>query len=296
MQAIVIAIHGILTGQTEPSWPDKLDAWLFRRDPQIKVLKKEYTAGPFPRLNCWLKNPRLAEAVANEVLLLAATQLEQSSPPGTGSPGQPFPPIWLIAHSNGAHIALLITKKLIARGCWIGGIILTGAACEADVECNAVLPWLLANHLGVALAYCSAEDQVLPWGNTSTQTRADSGGSINSDIRHCALTQAKPVTNRRYSRLPIGATPDAMNGNFAVRLCHRAWSLVAWPYGSLGRTGWLFRGAPVEPTQTILELRDVRSRLLTRWQAGGHSTWFTPENIEHTFEQFYSDVQHGATH
>jgi len=257
MQAIVIAIHGILTGQTEPSWPDKLDAWLFRRDPQIKVLKKEYTAGPFPRLNCWLKNPRLAEAVANEVLLLAATQLEQSPPPGAGSPGQPFPPIWLIAHSNGAHIALLITRKLIASGCWIGGIILTGAACEADVERNAVLPWLLANQLGVALAYCSAEDQVLPWANTST--------------------------------------PDARNRNFAVCLCHRAWSLLAWPYGSLGRTGWLFRGAPVKPAQTIPELGDMGSRLLTRWQAGGHSTWFTPENIERTFEQFYADVQLNAT-
>lgn len=262
MQAIVIAIHGILTGQTEPSWPDKLDAWLFRCDPQIKLLKKEYAAGPFPRMNCWLKNPRLAQAVANEVLLLAANQWEQSSTPGAGTPGQPFPPIWLIAHSNGAHIALLITKKLIARGCWIGGIILTGAACVADVEHNSVLPWLLATQLGVALAYCSAEDQVLPWGNTPTRIGADSGGPQN----------------------------------FAVRCCRRAWSLLAWPYGSLGRTGWLFRGTPLESTQTIPELGEVRSRLLTRWQAGGHSTWFAPENIEHTFAQFYSDVQLRATH
>lgn len=262
MQAIVIAIHGILTGQTEPSWPDKLDAWMFRRNREIKVLKKEYAAGPFPRLNCWLKNPRLAEAVANEVLLLAATQLEQSSPSGAGSPGQPFPPIWLIAHSNGAHIALLITKKLMARGCWIGGIILTGAACEADVERNGVLTWILDDQLGVALAYCSAEDQVLPWGNTP----------------------------RRIGTYPGGRQ------NLAVRLCRQAWSLLSWPYGSLGRTGWLFRGAPVEPLQSTPELRGINPRLLTRWQAGGHSTWFTPENIERTFEQFHLDIQLGATH
>ena len=87
-----------------------------------------------------------------------------------------------------------------------------------------------------------------------------------------------------------------MNRNLAVRLCRRAWSLLAWPYGSLGRTGWLFQGAPVEPAQTIPELREVRSRLLTRWQPGGHSTWFTPENIECTFEEFYSDVQLSVTH
>lgn len=262
MQAIVIAIHGILTGQTEPSWPDKLDAWLFRRDPQIKLLKKEYAAGPFPRMNCWVKNPRLAQAVANEVLLLAANQSPQCITPGETTPGQPFPPIWLIAHSNGAHIALLITKMLIARGCWIGGIILTGAACEADVERNTVLAWLRANQLGAAFAYCSAEDRVLPWGNTLTRNSTDAGGPPN----------------------------------FAVRLRHRAWSLLAWPYGSLGRTGWFLRGAPLRSTQTIPELGDARPRLLNRWQAGGHSTWFIPENIERTFEQFYSDLQIGSTH
>jgi hypothetical protein len=52
----------------------------------------------------------------------------------------------------------------------------------------------------------------------------------------------------------------------------------------------------VELNQTIPELDDTRSRLLTRWQTGGHSTWFTQENIETTFEQFYSDLQLGATH
>ena len=261
MQTIVVAIHGILTGQTQPSWPDQLDAWLFRRDPQIKLLKKEYAAGPFPRMNCWLKNPRLAQGVANEVMLLAATQLEQSSPPDPNSPGRPFPPIWLIAHSNGAHIALLITKKLMARGCWIGGIILTGAACEADVERNGVLPWLQANQLGTAIAYCSAEDQVLPWGNTTAPNDADSGG----------------------------------HQNLAVRLYRRAWSLLAWPYGSLGRTGWLFRGGSMKPNQIDPELGDIRGRLLTRWQVGGHSAWFTPRNIEATFEQLYSDLQLGTT-
>jgi len=225
-------------------------------------LKKEYAAGPFPQFNCWLKNPRLARAVANEVLLLIAAQLEQSSPPCPISPGQTFPPIWLIAHSNGAHIALLISKLLIARGCWIGGIILTGAACEADVERNNVLPWLLADQLDVAIAYCSAEDQVLPWGNPLARNCAGSQGSKN----------------------------------LAARLWHQAWPVLAWPYGSLGRTGWLFRGEPVEPAQSNAELGNVRSRLITRWQTGGHSTWFTPENIERTFEQFYAELQQGVGH
>src|SRR5258707_15344176 len=69
MNNILVAIHGILTSQTEPSWPDKLDAWMYRRDPTVKVLKKEYRAGPFPRWNCWIKNPLLARSLANELEL-----------------------------------------------------------------------------------------------------------------------------------------------------------------------------------------------------------------------------------
>src|SRR5256885_2716882 len=69
MPILLAAIHGILTRQTDPSWPDKLDVWMLKRDPQIKVLKKEYVAGPFPRWNCWVKDPRLAQALANEIEL-----------------------------------------------------------------------------------------------------------------------------------------------------------------------------------------------------------------------------------
>ena len=60
MRTLLVAIHGIMTNQTNASWPDKLDAWMFDRDPEIKVLKKEYRAGPFPRWNCRVKDPRIA--------------------------------------------------------------------------------------------------------------------------------------------------------------------------------------------------------------------------------------------
>src|SRR5438552_15559332 len=86
MPILLAAIHGILTGQTDPSWPDKLDAWMLARDPQIKVLKKEYVAGPFPRWNCWVKDPLLARALANEIELFL-TQRAVSS-------GSPLPIRW----------------------------------------------------------------------------------------------------------------------------------------------------------------------------------------------------------
>src|ERR1700693_5713902 len=86
MPILLAAIHGILTGQTNPSWPDKLDAWMLERDPAIKVLKKEYAAGPFPRWNCWVKDPRLARSLANEIELFLAPDSSAPKAFGTVSP------------------------------------------------------------------------------------------------------------------------------------------------------------------------------------------------------------------
>src|SRR2546426_9047160 len=69
MKTLLVAIHGIMTNQTNASWPDKLDAWMFDYAPEIKVIKKEYRAGPFPRWNCRIKDPALARSLANELEL-----------------------------------------------------------------------------------------------------------------------------------------------------------------------------------------------------------------------------------
>lgn len=149
MHTLLVAVHGILTRQTDPSWPDRLDAWMCRRDSGVKVLKKEYAAGPLPRWNCLMRNPRLARALEAEIVLF----LE-------GRQG-PLPPTWLVAHSNGAVIALRVTHRLIARGYRVGGLILTGAACPADVRANGVWNWCQRGQLGAAIAYCSPDDRVL---------------------------------------------------------------------------------------------------------------------------------------
>ena len=90
MKAIVAAIHGILTSQTDPSWPDRFDAWMLERDPEVKVLKKEYRAGPFPWWNCWVKDPLLARGLANEVELFLEDRRwkmeDREHRTGSGSP------------------------------------------------------------------------------------------------------------------------------------------------------------------------------------------------------------------
>jgi hypothetical protein len=255
MKALIAALHGILTNQTDPSWPDKFDAWMYRRDPEVKVLKKEYRAGPFPRWNCWFKDPFLARSLANEIELFLeqgigaqttsksgsrfmyeprtlsghVSDSEHTPPPSraasNGAPAFLRPLVWFVAHSNGAVIALLTAKRLIARGYQVGGLILSGAACEADVAKNGVLEWWRDGALGTAIAYSSVDDHVLP------------GRGI--------------------------------------------YRLLAWPYGALGRTGWLWDGKPVD---------EWPGQIFTCWFPGGHSTYFTPQNIENTFEQIYSDI------
>ncbi len=174
MKAIVAAIHGILTNQTDPSWPDKFDAWVFERDPEVKVLKKEYRAGPFPRWNCWVKDPLLARSLANELELFLASAPPIRSP-STPAPRPSPPSFWLVAHSNGAVIALLAARNLIERGHKIGGLILTGAACEADIDRNEILEWQCRGMLGTAIAYSSAEDQVLSGAPVSVSSSSSPG-------------------------------------------------------------------------------------------------------------------------
>lgn len=152
MKAIVAAIHGIMTGQTDPGWPDRFEAWLFNRDPEIHVVKRLYAAGPFPRWNNWVKDPRLAQGLFHELMLLPEDY-----------------PIWLVAHSNGAVIALLTAERLIKAGRHVAGMILTGAAIEADVRKNEVLHHYEQGELGAAIAYSSEDDEVVA-GDASAPT------------------------------------------------------------------------------------------------------------------------------
>jgi pimeloyl-ACP methyl ester carboxylesterase len=225
---ILAATHGILTGQTDPSWPDRLDAWFAARFPSVRVLKKEYTAGPFPRLNCWLKNPRLAKALANEIEVMLGAFDQQSSAP---------PSIWLVAHSNGALIAVNTAQVLIDAGHSLGGIILIGGACGADARRTGVLDWVESGRLNAAFAYCSPQDRALP---------------------------------------------GAQGGNAFQRI----YRLAAWPYGCLGRTGWLLdgRGFPTRPGMS------ESGCISTRWFGGGHSGYFAPSQMEYTFRQIAADI------
>src|SRR5262249_11430252 len=154
----------------------------------------------FPRWNCWVKDPLLARSLANEIQLF----LPSSNAPALKS--SEAPAVWMVAHSNGAVIALLATGLLIERGYAIEGLILTGAACESDIEGSGILDWQSRGMLGVAIAYSSRDDQVLEELTSETSS----------------------IVTNRFSRMG--------------RLL---WRKLIWPYGSLGRTGWTLEGKPL---------------------------------------------------
>jgi len=141
---------------------------------------------------------------------------------------------------------------LIKRGFKIGGLILTGAACEADIERNGVLEWQCCGMLGSAVAYSSSQDEVLP---------------------------ESPSLEPR--------------GSVMTRFRSWLWGKLLWPYGCLGRVGWLLDGRPLSRFDAPAAAEGLifrPSAICTRWYSGGHSTWFTPQNIAGTFEQIYQDV------
>lgn len=140
--ALVVAIHGILTRTTAPSWPDHLDAFL--RD--VKVEKRDYVASPFAPWNVFVKNRRIAHGLADELAL--------HYPSLTREP----PALHFVAHSNGCDIAMKTIQILAARGIRTETVILTGSVTDPDIYGSGVAQLVDAQMLGRAYAYCGDRD------------------------------------------------------------------------------------------------------------------------------------------
>jgi len=203
---LIIAIHGILTGQTTTSWPQRFEQFV-EDQAALPVITKTYLGGPFPMLNVWLLN----RILAREVLAALNPWLELPRPPR----------LCFVAHSNGCDVALKTIRALAKRGIPTHSFVATGAAIEADVEKNGIADLLGSGMLSRAVAYCSKRDRAVA-------------------------------------------------------------SRFIWPYGHLGRTGWLIDGAPANGHDP---------RLITRFFDGfGHSTYFDEKHRTNTFHALLTDA------
>jgi pimeloyl-ACP methyl ester carboxylesterase len=146
-QAHFLAIHGINTDLVDAAWPWRFAAYVDRCKLDAHVETEHYKAGPHPRLNTYLVNPRVAKALANRVLLrreiLGAA------------------PVHLIAHSNGADVAVRVAERLAKAKVRVETLILIGAAIHSDIEKSGLRSLSDHGFLGKAVAYYSPIDPVI---------------------------------------------------------------------------------------------------------------------------------------
>ncbi len=143
----ILAIHGINTGLTNPSWPWHFAAFVDRVGLAAHVETEHYKAGPWPRLNKFIVNPPVAKALANRVLL----RREILGPA----------PVHLLAHSNGGVVALSVVKRLAEGGVPVETLVLVGSAIDSDVRKTGLAGLVADGRLNKAVALCSPDDRVI---------------------------------------------------------------------------------------------------------------------------------------
>lgn len=263
MLPIVIAIHGILTRQTVADWPDEFDAWCDRQGVAAKVLKKEYTAGPFPWWNVQVENRLLARGLAAEIELfydrtaaVSQTSRSESNTQGDGnvaaadaphtaalrrSGSTALRPIHFIAHSNGTDVALKTIKLLAARGIPTHTFIAVGSVLNPSIEKNGIAVLFHEGDLKRAVAYCSWNDRAI-----------------------------------RITELPILRRIGA--------------------YSDLGRTGWTHRGDEIPAVRRAADVRtayrtqDDGELVVRRFDDFDHGDYFNLINRDQTFGLFRKDL------
>ena len=168
---LVVTIHGILTSTTLRSWCDEFDKWSWVRNRAVKVVKREYWSWFIPAFNVWVRNHIQARALAEEIYGFAQ-----------GGAG----PISIIAHSNGADIALKCAHRLSALGVRLRSLVLIGAACESDIVKSGIFALVSGGGLR-AVAYSSEGDLALrsklvwPYGRLGFEGWKLQGGNFSDE-------------------------------------------------------------------------------------------------------------------
>jgi hypothetical protein len=143
---IIAAIHGILTRQTVPNWPEHFRAYMLTRDPAVQVVTKSYVAGPFPAWNVWAKNWYLAYSLAAELQVLVREANARLA---------------FFAHSNGCDVALKTIRLLAQRRIDTEAVVLTGAAIDSDIRKNGIQQLVRNGRLERAFSYSSPGDEIV---------------------------------------------------------------------------------------------------------------------------------------
>lgn len=144
---ILLALHGILTGRSDVTWPERLQAFAFKRDRDMVVLTDQYDAGPFPRLNWFVGNPRMARAMA----LRISTWLEDSN----------HEAVALVGHSNGCDIVRRVAIELAEKGVVVQCLIMVAPPIAPSLKANGLKSCIDAGKIRRVVCYYTPRDTVL---------------------------------------------------------------------------------------------------------------------------------------
>lgn len=147
---LFVAIHGILTGRSNPTWPERFEEWAASALPDVTVLADHYKAGPFPIWNNFWKNPRLADGVVE----LVENYLDQAESPDDID-------VHFVGHSNGCDVIRRAALRLLKRGYRVKSVLLFSAPLANTVKGLGFEPHLEDGTLGRLVAYAASDDQVL---------------------------------------------------------------------------------------------------------------------------------------
>lgn len=146
-QSHLLAIHGINNDLRDAAWPWRFAAYVDRCRLDAHVETEHYKAGPHPRWNTYVINPRIAKALANRVLMRREILGEA--------------PVHIVGHSNGGVVAVEVAKRLVKAGVRVETLVLIAAAVHSDIERSGLKALSDKDMLGKAVAYYSPIDPVI---------------------------------------------------------------------------------------------------------------------------------------
>lgn len=148
---ILLAIHGILTGRSDVTWPERLQAFAHRNattcPDSFVVLTDQYDAGPFPRLNWFFGNPKMARGMARRILSWLEDGVHER--------------VTLVGHSNGCDIVRRVAMQLAEMEVTVEAVILIAPPLSPRLSANGLQACIDSGHLRRVVCYFTPRDTVL---------------------------------------------------------------------------------------------------------------------------------------
>lgn len=158
--------HGILTGDSDITWPDFGTFWFWDFAPNVRTITSHYFELPLPRIAA-LRNPDRSRRLAMRLRSMQDMYFDQVGVD---------PAISLVSHSNGAVLNLQAARLLIEDGIKIHAMVLIAPAIRTKDASEEIDRWLLSGMLGRAVLVRPRLDGLLslvsrakiaswPWGS-----------------------------------------------------------------------------------------------------------------------------------